>query len=247
MKNKRIYPLVLIAALTLAGLVAYSLLYRKWHEHYLEPPKNIGVFETIELTLINPATVLNDIHNGKPLVLQIQPDPFVNQPFIMPIRWSQNDFFEVAQAYGKVIWQDDLNLWHFYKVIFNQRCDRSNGQFNYAEFLYYKEVTEGEDKLYSVRAIDLQPEEGKLIWGESTSYPRPSFLGWVNVDENLAKVPADQALTLADARGGNKFRKTANHDCSISLILWPTGNDRVEWLILYSDGRTHTEFWIPSK
>jgi len=247
MKNKRIYPLVLITALILAGLVVYSILYRKWHEHYLEPPRNISLFETVELTLINPATVLNDIHNGKPLVLQIQPDPFpvVEPPFIMPIRWSQNDFLEVAQAYGKVIWQDDLSLWHLYKVIFDQRCDNSNDQFTNAEFLYYQEITEGEDKLYAVRAIYLDPEYGMLTWGEDTGYPRPSFLGWVNVDQNIAKVPAERAVALADARGGSEFRKTEKH-CDLSAILWPTGNGRIDWLIAYYGSKTR-HFWIPSK
>jgi hypothetical protein len=249
MNKKRIVALVMIAALTLAGLVVCSNLYIKWHEYYLEPPRSImSWFDTVKLTLINPATVLDEIHNEKPLVLQIQPDPFsFDQPFIMPIRWSQHDFLEVAQAYGKVIWQDDLSLWHLYKVWFDSDCDSSDGRFNNAEFLYYREVTEGEDKLYAVRAIELDPEEGMLIWGEDAGYHRPSFFGWINVDENFARVPADQALALADARGGSEFRKTANYVCSVDLSLWPEGNDSMDWSVSYYGSKTRTEFWIPSK
>lgn len=249
MSIKRILLFIVIAALILVGFSIYSLLKTEWKERYPDPPKNIGIFQTIELTLINPATVLDDIHNGKKLVLQIQPDPFpvVEPPFIMPINWSQNDFLEVAQAYGKVIWQDDLSLWHLYKVVFDQHCDSSNGQFTNAEFQYYREVTEGEDKLYSVRAIYLDPEYGMLTWGGDTFYNRPGFFGWVNVDENLAKVPADQALALADAREGSEFRKDANHDCRISLILWPTGNGRMDWFVGYYGSKTDMDIWIPAK
>jgi hypothetical protein len=249
MKNKRIFLLIITTALLLAGFSIYSILKIEWKERYPDPPPSVGSFKNGEFTLIDPATVLDDVHNGRKLILQIQPHPFsTDWSFIMPISWSQNDFLEVAQAYGKVIWQDDLNSWHLYKLLFHSSCDSSDGKFTDAGLFYYQEVTKGEDDFYLVRAIDLSPEYGQFAWGGDSVYPRSRFFGWAEIDKNsIAKVPAEEALTLADQRGGNEFRKTVNNNCDISVTMWPADLKRTEWLIVYYSGSTRTEIWIPAK
>jgi hypothetical protein len=246
MKIKRIFFLITALVVT---VVSFLIFKAKWNERYPDPPPNRGFFKTVESTLINPATVLDDIHNGKKLVLQIQPDPDpANPSFIMPISWSQNDFLEVAQAYGEVIWQDDLNLWHLYKLLLHRDCDSSDGKFTDAEFFYYQEVAKGENNLYSVRVIDLSPEYGYLTWAGDTFYPRPSFWGWTEIDMmNITKVPAEKALALADQRGGNEFRKTVNNTCDIGLIMWPADLKRMDWLVSYYGSSTSIRIWIPAK
>src|SRR6266487_3198197 len=120
----------------------------------------------------------------------------------MPIGWSQKDFLEVAQAYQRAIWQDDPNMWHLYKALFHTTCDKTSGKFRGVEFYYYQEVTQGGESLYSVREIEIQPEYGYLAWGGDTLFPRPKSGGWTAIDlESIAKVPAEQALALADQRG----------------------------------------------
>jgi hypothetical protein len=249
MNNKRNFFLIVTAAFILAGFSIYSLLKTEWKEHYPDPPPNRGHFKTVELTLIDPATVLDDIHNGRKLVLQIQPHPdSIDWSFIMPISWSQNDFLEVAQAYGKIIWQDDFNSWHLYKLIFYGDCDSSDGKFTDAEFFYYQEVTKGESNFYSVRAIDLSPQYGYLTWAGDSFYPSPSFFGWTEIDKkSIAKIPAEKALVLAEQRGGNEFRKMANNKCNIGVLMWPADLKRTDWLIGYYGGRTSTKIWIPAK
>ena len=252
MNNKRFFPLIVIAALMIVGFLIYSLVKMEWDDHYPGPPPSTSHFNTYELTLINPATVLDDIHNGKPLVLQIQPEPNPdNPPFIMPIRWSQNDFLEVAQAYGKVIWQDDLNLWHLNKISLYKKCDSSDGKFTDAEFLYYQEVTKGKENLYSVRGIDLSPEYGQLRWGGDTYYPRPLF-GWKAINLKEVTVTAEEALRRAEASGGMKARQSWENKCKIFVALWPQVFGRYDWQVDYWDNDIFNEnrnkqFWIPTK
>lgn len=250
LKIKRIHFIILILVIIASTFLLYSFLKMEWNERYPSPPPSvIGHFNTYELTLMDPATVLDDIHKGKKLVLQIQPEPDPdNLPVIMPIRWSQNDFLEVAQAYGKVIWQDDLNLWHLYKLSLYKKCDSSDGKFTDAEFLYYQEVTKGKDNVYSVRGIDLSPEYGQLRWGGDTYYPRPRFFGWTEIDkQNIVKVPAEAALALADQHGGSEYRKTVNNLCRIDVFMSPLETKRMDWSVTYYGDTSRTEIWIPAK
>ena len=252
MNNKRIFPLIVIAVLMIVGFLIYSLVKMEWEERFPDPPPSAGDFNTYELTLIDPATVLDDIHKGRKLVLQIQPEPNpMNPPFIMPIRWSQNDFLEVAQAYGKIIWQDDLNLWHLYKLSLYKKCDSSDGKFTDAEFLYYQEVTKGKENLYSVRGIDLSPEYGQLRWGGDTYYPRPLF-GWKAINLKEVTVTAEEALRRAEASGGMKARQSWENKCKIFVALWPQVFGRYDWQVDYWDNDIFNEnrnkqFWIPTK
>jgi len=236
-----------IIVAVLAGLFLYFwLLDRQEQLQGMPPyPLELGSFDTVESTIIDPATLLEDIRSGKKLVLQATTTD--KPPFLMPIGWSQNDYLKIAQAYQKAIWQDDPNLWHLYKALFSTTCDNASGKFRDAEFFYYQEVTQGGESLYSVRAIEIHPEYGYLDWGGDTFYPRPKSGGWTEIDlESIAKVPAEQALALADQRGGKDFRNTLNNICNIDVDMWPWGFYRSDWKVLYT-GKTSTKIWIPAK
>ena len=165
----------------------------------------------------------------------------------MLVGWSQNDFLEVAQAYWKVIWQDDPNLWNLDKAYFDTTCEGASGQFSRAELMYYQEITKDGANLYSMRAFEISPAYGYLAWGGGTIYPRPRFERLTKIDlGNITKVPAEKAVALADQRGGNDYRKKENNLCNILVLMWPWKNERSDWLVLYT-GKTSTEFWVPAK
>ncbi len=217
-------------------------------EQYREPPPyptNLEDFNTIESAAIDPATLLDDIRSGKKLVLQVQADTPDNPPFLMPIGWSQHDFLDVAQAYQKAIWQDDPNLWHLFKASFYTKCDNASGKFGEVDFYYYQEATKDGESVYSVRAIEIHPEYGYLDWGGDTFYPRPRFGGWTAIDlESITKVPAEQALALADQRGGKDFRNQVNNKCNISVYIFPWAFERSDWSVWYT-GKLVPKFGSP--
>ena len=242
---KIIKPILLVVAVIVVTAIAY-LIYRELmieRQNYYQGDPSLH-FDTVKSTAINPATLLDDIRGGKKLVLQVQKDTPDNPPFIMPIGWSQNDFLEVAQAYQQVIWQDDPYLWHLYGVEFHTTCDNASGKFGMAEFYYYQAITKGGENLYSVRAIEIEPEYGYLAWYEDGIISRSRFgtLTEINM-ENITKIPAEKALPLADQRGGNDYRKKENNICNISVFMTP---ERSDWSVIYS-GKTSLQFWIPTK
>ena len=238
-----------IIATVLACLYLYFRLLDRQEQSEGPPPYPIGLgsYETVGSTTIDPTTLLEDIHSGRQLALQAQADIPHNPPFLIQVGWSQNDYMEIAKAYQKAIWQDDPTLWHLYKLEFHTTCNNTNRKFGYADFLYYQEVTNGGEKLYSVREIEIDPQHGYLAWGGDTFYPPEMPDVWTAINlENIAKVPAEKALALADQQQGNEFRKKENDICNITVFMWPYQPKGNDWSVLYS-GKTYAEIWIPTK
>lgn len=237
--------------LTITGLLICVLLIFSWIKHNeggsVPYPINLGDFLTIGSSTINPATLLEDIRNGKePIILQPQLDTPDDPPFIMSIGWSQNDYLEIAKAFHKVIWKDDPNEWHLYRALFDTSCENTSSKFEGADLYYYQEFKVDGKRKYSVRNILIQPEYGYIAWGGDTRYPRP-LGGWGNIDlENIRSVSAEKALELADQQGGGDFRNKNNNVCYITASIWPWGYKRSDWNVYYS-GKTNSEIWIPVK
>lgn len=246
MNIKQILSFIAIIVTIVASFLTYSFTKERVSQDETPNPAALWDFKTVESTAIDATTLLDEIQSEKKITLQIQESLPDNPPF-MPIGWSQSDFLQVAQAYWKVIWTDDPNLWQLYKAGFYSTCDSSNNQFNYAELLYYQEITNDGARLYSVREIEVDPAYGYLAWGGDTVYPHPKKGGLINIDlGNIINVPAEKALALADQRGGNDFRRKENNVCNIGVVLWPSKFKRSDWSVLYT-GITNTEIWIPMK
>jgi hypothetical protein len=238
--------MILATSIAVCGLLTFSWV--KYNEGGPVPyPINIGDFFSTGSAAINPMRLLEDIRNGKqPLFLRPQSSFPEDPSFIMLIGWSQNDYLEIAKALYKDIWNDDSSQWHLYRVSFYASCKNSNGKFENAELYYYQEVKVDGKRMYSVRAILIQPEYGYVAWGGDTKFPRPLW-GWAEIDlESIKSFPAEKALELAGQRGGDEFRNKENNNCGISVDMWPWGYERSDWRVDYS-GELHNEIWIPAK
>jgi len=213
-------------------------------------PISTGSFFTIGSAIIEPTTFLEDIKNGKePLLQQVQEGFPEDTPFIMSIGWSQKDYLEIAHTIHKVIWKDDPDEWHLYRVSFYTSCENPSGKFENADLYYYQEVQDNGKRKYSVRNILIEPEYGYIAWGGDSKYPRP-ILGWTKIEvKNILSLPAEKALELTDQQGGSEFRNKENNDCRITVNMWPWGYDRSDWKVGYSGDvdLKNIEFWIPSK
>lgn len=250
MKLKRILLILagIIVAILVGLILTFSILEYRLEQNRKPPsyPSTMDDFDPIKYVIIDPATLLDDIRGGKKLDFQPKVD-MQEYPPLMPISWPQKDILEVVQTYQKLIWQDDANMWHLFHATFHTKCDRAGGKFGGAEFYYYQEVTRDGERLYAARAIEIRPEYGFIAWGEDDLYPQPWFGGWTAIDlEKFAKVPAEQALALADQRGGNDYRNQRNNKCNITVTMWPWGYERSDWSVWYT-GATSIEIWIPSE
>lgn len=249
MKTKRN---LLIFANTLFALVIVSTLLNVQSDSHkggeITFPINLGSFPSVRSVIIKPETLLEDVKTGKELqFLQVLGDLPTDAPLIMPIRWSQDDYLEIAGAYRKAIWQDDPNAWHLYKIIFDAACENADNKFRSADLLYIQNTEVGGKGVYAAREIVIEPEYGYVAWGEGATYPRSILNPWTKIDmETISRVPAEKALELADKAGGDKFRSMQHNNCSIGVSTWPWGYNRNDWMVIYS-GLGHLDIWIDVK
>lgn len=251
---KAVLLVVLIIIFTFVAYVIYTQILIDRQRSIDEPSYPIYpiTFDTVEHAPIDPATILDTIRSGKELVLQIHPDIPENpsfldpQPFLMQVNWSQSDFLEIAQALQKAVWQDDPKKWHLIRADFHTTCANASGKFRYARFDYYQDVTKDGERLYAMRVIEIDPEYGYLDWGEDTLFhPNLHYGAWTAINlEDITKVPAEKALALADQQQGNNFRHSVEN-CNITVSIWPWGNERSDWSVLYS-GHDSVWVWIPT-
>jgi len=241
--------------LSVIGLLICVLLIFGWVKYNeggpLPYPISIGSFFTIGSAIIDPTTLLEDVRNGnEPLLQQVQSGIPEDAPFVMTIGWSQDDYFAIAHVLHKAIWRDDPNEWHFYRAIFHIGCENPNGKFESAMLYYYQEVKEDGKRMYSVRAISIEPQYGYAAWGGDTFYPRPIIGGWTEIDlDKITKVPAEKALALAEQQGGINIRRRVSNACWIHINMWPWGYERSDWMVTYGGNidLPNDEFWIPAK
>ena len=247
MNTKRIFFFII-------GLLICVLLIFGWSKYNeggpVPYPINTGSFFTIGSATIDPAMLLKNVKNGKePLLQKVQSGLPEDTSFVMSIGWSQNDYLEIAHTLHEVIWKDDPDKWHLYRVSFYTSCENSSGKFESADLYYYQEIKVNERRKYSVRNILIEPEYGYIAWGGDSKYPRPIW-GWAEIEiKNILRFPAEKALELADQEGGSEFRNKENNDCRITVDTWPWGYNRSDWNINYSGNvdLTNIAIWIPSK
>ncbi len=247
MNVKRILSRIFLSTIGLLLCALLALGWMKYNEGGPVPyPLGLGSLVTIEYTTVDPTTILEDIRSGKEPILQVQSGYPEDLPFITSIRWSQNDYLEIAEAFHVAIWKDDPNEWHLYKAFFRVDCENIGGGFEIAALYYYQEVIRDEKRVYSVRIIMIVPQFGYIAWGGDTFYPRP-IGGWEAINlESITSIPAEKALELAEQQGGNDFRSRAYNACYIYVTMWPWGYKRIDWWVNYS-GKTDFEVWIPSR
>lgn len=242
--------LLLVLSILISLLLIYGWV--KYNEGGPAPyPINIGSFFTVENGTIDPTTLLEDVQAEKePLFLQVQSDLPEDPPFIMSIGWSQNNYLEIAHALFKAIWKDDSNEWRFYRASFYTDCENPTGKFESATLYYYQEVKMDGKRMYSVRAISIEPQYGYVAWGGDTFYPRPIIGKWAEIDsKKIAKVPAEKALALAEQQGGSDIRMRVSNACWVHVDIWPWGYERNDWMVTYGGtiDLSNDKIWIPLK
>lgn len=180
---------------------------------------------------IDPTTILSDLNQGKTDVFSSIPTTPVasNSSPSGSFPWSQSDYLRIASALNKFVWKDDFSDWYLYSLVFARRCQDNPVGFDAADITYYKEVDQG----YTTREINIYPLDRGVSWGGSSEFPRP-LLGWKSINGTQFKVTADDALQLAEKRGGKDARVKANNSCAIHLLLKPNG-DISDWLVFYDN------------
>jgi hypothetical protein len=196
--------------------------------------------------MIDPATILSSINHGDQNVFNFELGfPPGDPPFVTSVEWRQADYVNLATSIFRVAWNESINDWKLYRMVYRTECDHPDG-FHNGEFYFYLETSDYWK--YSTRGITMEPEYGYVMWGGDTYYRRP-FFGWKAINLKEVTVTAEEALRLAEASGGMKARQSWEN-CRVGVDMWPEVFGRYDWKVYYWDNnnsRNKAEFWIPAR
>ena len=180
----------------------------------------------------NSQTILQSLAQGKMNVFALQSaTPESSQADSPPVRWSQTDFFRVAQAFHESVWQEPMKSWKLNDIFFRLRCEYAPLGPQFVSFKMFKTARIREANSRLERNIDIRPQQNQASWTGIEYYPERSR--WPSLDLAQIKILAEQALHIAESHGGQEARLTIENKCDIfgSLVAGLRDND---WRVSYS-------------
>ncbi len=229
-------------------LIGCGLIYRYYLsaiDPYPDFPGTLIGFTEIGNSKIDPQTILESVEMGdREYLLKMETDFPEDPQFVIPIEWTQVEFVEVAESVYQVIWGETLESWNLYRMDFNANCKDNPKGLSSAGFYYYKETVVKGREMYLLRGIEIDPEYAHITWG-SASWPPPTFWGkWKTIKLDKVTISAEEALKIAERKGGLDYRTSVGNRCKIWISMSPERYDRSGWQVWYEGYET---FWIPSK
>ncbi len=256
---KRVLVKTLIILIALPVVLFICSLIYSYYLFSTEPgvdikiPRSLGHFGEMGNSKFDPKTILESVKRGEAEDLfQVESGYPEDPQLIAPNEWTQAEFLEVVTAVSQAVWKETLDDWNLYLMKYFSTCRNNPDGFSNAEFYFYKEVTVGESRMYSVRGIEIDPEYGYVIWGTGTWDP-PFWGMWKIINLDQITVPVEDALMKAESDGGMGFRESVEYECKIWASMSPEIIHVPDWKILYesvlNDGinRVGRLYWIPPK
>lgn len=222
-KTKQRIPIVtyLVAAIVVGCILFISwLLYLERYEGAATSPDTISDFGDKHFFAINPESILVALDRGEKDVFT----PEIATPeapiFKKTVEWHQADYLKIASALNQFVWNQNLEGWSLYYMDFNVACHDNPNGFELAEIAYFKTIPyDVVRKEYTVHAFQIAPQYGYVITSGGANFPQPLFEKWKSVNLNNLKVPAEDALKIADENGGRSARLSLQNQCTINMRL----------------------------
>ncbi len=237
-KRNIIYIVVACIVATLGIAYFWSATGNDFLQKY---PVTAGSFNNIQYYKIDPETILTSLENNEGISFQLEPDSPVEKITKRPVSWSQADYNKIASKIHDYVWHESLDDWRLYRVDFSTSCHDSPIGFDYADYVYFKEISVNGKRLYTARDIFITPQYGDITLGSDTNFPRP-FWGWKYIKTNTVNVTAEEALQLAESKGGEEARLSMQNKCQIYVSMNPDGYGHSNWKVSYSENDPTTEF-----
>lgn len=223
--NKRL----LVGAIFLIGFIFIVILVtdynlNQWeginNPNYLSRYADIGYFK------IDPKTILTSLDQGNTNVfVPLLEDPnLIDFPTDAAFSWTQADFLKIVSAVGQSIWQDSIEDWNVYFLLFETSCRDEPNSFDYVEFTYFK----AGKSFYSTRHLEVNPYY--IRWGGLGTYSQPVFSKWKSFNLAEFTITAEDALRISDEHGGKDARLKVNNQCSIYVSF---SKDNGKWFVDY--------------
>ena len=191
---------------------------------------------------IEPASLLEALEAGNVNVFSpiAEEPPFIPPDQQVPVPWTQDDYFRIANALFQFIWgeTDTLKSWQLKSMDFHLGCEEVGIGFQDGNFIFFRIAKTDERKSRIVRIVNIDPRSKFVFITENEYYPILADWSAVDLGQNL--LSAEEILQIAEGAGGQEKRLSVKDACDISLLLSPDSASYEGWWITYSrrDDRT---------
>lgn len=194
-------------------------------------PQAQGINKTRdEFYAFDPYTVSNNIvHEKENLFTQIVGTSIIRTPNkYNPVRWTEDNYYEIARAAHKEVWDEDIDIWNLRHMLFNLDCSQilEGPQFGWFIFTRIEKITEKEHLIEHNIYID--PIAGTIHLVEKKY--SPNLITNIPVVSNERIVSVRDALKIAEESGGDDIRDELEDKCEIAIELFGNSDD---WRISY--------------
>jgi hypothetical protein len=154
-------------------------------------------------------------------------------PLNETVSWGQADFIKVARALNQVVWNEPLSGWRLYSMHFSTACKDNLSGFDEADFYYFKTAFRDNGKIrYTTQNLFIAPAYGQVNWAGGANFPHP-LIGWKHIRLSQIRVTAENALAIAEEKGGTETRRLVENNCRIHIRL--SGDSAWQILIYQND------------
>ena len=183
---------------------------------------------------INPETILTSLDKGNTDVFLPDSRSLDDRYggaiiYNKPTSWSQSDNLKIVSALNKFIWQDTLDDWKLYSMIFNVDCQNGIKDLPGGVFTYFKTVFDKGRIVDTWREFEVDSEYSFVASGDGAKSVHP-VLGRPSIDIDSLKVTAEDAIRIAEENGGRSARLKVQNQCNIHLVLTPKGLQKGWWV-----------------
>lgn len=205
------------------------------------------IFSSEEAYRFDPQTILHTrLENGTDPFEQI---PFPEEfpaPTLPSVSWTQEDYLHVVNLLLREVEKERLHEWNLNKISGSVKCAilDEGGLFQHLNIEVFKEIDSLETSRQEL-SIVVEPSVG-IVWVFRRTYA-PDLGSW-SVDWGNIKIPAEQALWIAERNGGIAVRESLRNDCQIKAFL-TAGVEKNDWRLYYepSDGLSVLEIVVDER
>jgi len=192
---------------------------------------------------IEPASLLEALEAGNINVFSPvdEEPPLVPSNQQIPVPWTQEDYFRIANALSQFVWgdTDTLEGWQLNSMDFALGCGKVGIGFQDGNFRLFKNVKTDERESRIVRIVNIDPRSKVVFITENEYYPILADWSAIDLGQNL--LSAEEILQIAENVGGQEKRLSVKNACDISLLLSPDSASYEGWWVTYTrkdDGTT---------
>lgn len=183
---------------------------------------------------IEPSTLLSSLGRGETNAFTPVSDAPGSVPVHQqaPVPWLQADYLQLAHILFRDVLDKPIHDWHLKSMDFQTSCTLLDRGFQNGRFEFFMVRSDKNQESRFVRFVDVDPRGNFVNVMEWRIHP--NLLSLNAIDLVQLKIPAETALQIAEASGGQQQRRAVANACNIFVGLFPNSASYRGWIVIYT-------------